>query len=47
MLIQHDIEIDRIEYLGKIENDYKADIEIMNRMKNCDDVNDIVVGDEE
>ena len=46
MLIQYDIEIDRIKYLGKIENNYKADLEIVNRIKNCDDVNDIV-GDEE
>lgn len=47
MLIQYDIEIDRMEYLGKIENNYKADPEIVNRIKNCDDVNDIVIGDEE
>ena len=47
MLIQYDIEIEEIEYLGKIENNYKADPEIMNRIKDCDDVNNIVVGDED
>ena len=47
MLIQYDIKINRIEYLEKIENNYKADPEIVNRIKDCDDVNDIIVGDEE
>ena len=46
MLIQYNIEIDEIEYLGKIENDYKADPEIMNRIKDCDDVNNIVGDDD-
>lgn len=47
MLIQYDIGIDKIKYLGKIENDYKADPEIMNKIKDCDDVDNIVVGDED